>query len=141
MANRMHEARQTLAQLFFLGLDSGEMIDQGRMSAADILQWTMEKKLSLGPQDRDLVVMMHELGFESGGVHRRVTSTLTLEGEDPVHTAMARTVGLPLGISAGLILTGRISAPGVNIPIHPNIYQAILPELEARGILFREEWA
>jgi saccharopine dehydrogenase-like NADP-dependent oxidoreductase len=140
IANRMHEARLSLAQLFFLGLDSGEMIDKGRMSAADILQWTMERKLSLGPLDRDLVVMMHEIGFESGGVHRRVTSTLILEGEDPIHTAMARTVGLPLGIAAGLILTGRLSAPGVAIPIQPFIYRAILPELEARGIRFKEEW-
>jgi saccharopine dehydrogenase (NADP+, L-glutamate forming) len=84
--------------------------------------------------------MMHEIGFESGGVHRRVTSTLILEGEDPIHTAMARTVGLPLGIAAGLILTGRLSAPGVAIPIQPFIYRAILPELEARGIRFKEEW-
>lgn len=140
MANRMHEAKLALSQLFFLGLDSGEMIDKGRMSAADILQWTMERKLALGPKDRDLVVMMHEIEYETGGVHRRVTSTLSLEGEDPVHTAMARTVGLPLGIAAGLVLTGRLSVPGVNIPIYPHIYRAILPELESRGILFKEEW-
>lgn len=140
MANRMHQAKLALAQLFFLGLDSGEMIDRGRMSAADILQWTMERKLTLGPQDRDLVVMMHEVGFVSDGIQRRVTSTLCLEGEDPIHTAMARTVGLPLGIAAGLVLTGRLSAPGVSIPIQPHIYRAILPELEARGILFKEEW-
>jgi saccharopine dehydrogenase-like NADP-dependent oxidoreductase len=141
MANRMHEAKLALSQLFFLGLDSGEMIDRGRMSAADILQWTMERRLALGPRDRDMVVMMHEVTFEVDGKHRKVTSTLCLEGEDPLHTAMARTVGLPLGLAAGLILSDRLSIPGVSIPIHPMIYRALLPELESKGIHFKEEWS
>jgi saccharopine dehydrogenase-like NADP-dependent oxidoreductase len=139
MANRMHEARLVLSQLFFLGLDSGEMIDGGRMSAADILQWTMERRMALRPEDRDMVVMMHEVEYEAGGNRHRRRSTLTLEGEDAVHTAMAKTVGMPLAIAAGLILSGRLAVPGVQIPVLPAIYDAVLPELESHGIGFRED--
>ena len=53
-----------------------------------------------------------------------------------MHTAMAQTVGLPLGIAAKLILTGELNLKGVLIPVHKEIYQKVLPELEKEGIIF-----
>jgi saccharopine dehydrogenase (NADP+, L-glutamate forming) len=49
---------------------------------------------------------------------------------------MARTVGLPLGIAAVLVLEGRIALRGLHIPILPAIYEPVLGELERQGIRF-----
>jgi saccharopine dehydrogenase-like NADP-dependent oxidoreductase len=136
MQSRMQEANLSLNQLFYLGLDSGETIDRGRQSAADILQWVMESKMALSPDDRDMVVMLHELEYRVGNARRLLTGSLVLKGEDSVNTAMARTVGLPLGIAAKLILSGAWSGKGVMIPVSEEICDTVLPELEKHGIGF-----
>jgi saccharopine dehydrogenase-like NADP-dependent oxidoreductase len=51
---------------------------------------------------------------------------------------MAKTVGLPVGIAAKMILNGTISTPGVHIPIKKEVYEPVLDELEAYGIVFEE---
>ncbi|MEO1174553.1 MAG: saccharopine dehydrogenase C-terminal domain-containing protein, partial [Myxococcota bacterium] len=51
----------------------------------------------------------------------------------------AKTVGLPTGIGAKLILTGVIQHRGVLIPTRPEVYDPVLAELERYGIHFREE--
>ncbi len=136
MQARMNEANLSLNQLFFLGLDSGQTIDRGRQSAADIMQWVMEKRMALLPDDRDMVVMLHELEYRVGQSRRRVTGSMVLKGSDNVHTAMAKTVGLPLGVAARLILSGRWERRGVMIPITQDICSMVLPVLEGYGITF-----
>lgn len=140
LADKMHDAKLTLKQLFFLGMDDDEtLINKGMCSAADVLQFVLEKKLALQEGDRDMIVMLHEIDFIKGGAKYRSTSTLILEGEDKLHTAMAKTVGLPLGIAAKLILNGRLTLKGLHIPIIREIYEPVLEELSRHGITFREE--
>ncbi len=138
VAKKMHEANLSLKQLFFLGLDSDEEINRGLCSAADILQIVAEKKLKLAPNDKDLVVMVHEIEYEMEGFTTIVKSTLTVKGEDSLRTAMAKTVGLPLGIAARLILDGTIKERGLHIPVISSIYNPVLTELEEHGIKFIE---
>jgi saccharopine dehydrogenase (NADP+, L-glutamate forming) len=52
---------------------------------------------------------------------------------------MAKTVGLPLGIAAKLILNGTINLKGLHIPTKKEIYEPVLKELEDLGIKFQEE--
>ncbi len=52
---------------------------------------------------------------------------------------MAKTVGLPLGIAAKLILENKIKVTGLHIPVIPEIYNPVLQELELNGIHFKEE--
>ncbi|TAG54182.1 MAG: hypothetical protein EAZ27_09495 [Cytophagales bacterium] len=54
---------------------------------------------------------------------------LCLKCEKNVETAMSKTVGLPLGIAAKLILTNKINLTGVHLPITKEIYEPILAEL------------
>jgi saccharopine dehydrogenase-like NADP-dependent oxidoreductase len=139
LADKMHDASLTLKQLFYLGLDDTEtMVNKGKCSAASILQFALEKKLALQPDDKDLVIMQHEIEFEKQGEKHKSTSTLILTGEDDVHTAMAKTVGLPLGIAAKLILNGTIGIKGLHIPVIRKIYEPVLQELKLHGIEFRE---
>jgi saccharopine dehydrogenase (NADP+, L-glutamate forming) len=65
---------------------------------------------------------------------------LVVKGEDSLHTAMAKTVGLPLGIAAKLILNGKIKLTGLHIPTVKEIYEPVLKELELNDVKFREEW-
>ncbi|HEX4877054.1 MAG TPA: saccharopine dehydrogenase C-terminal domain-containing protein, partial [Chitinophagaceae bacterium] len=140
MAHKMHEANLTLKQLFFLGLDDDETkVNKGLCSAADILQFAAEKKLVLQPEDKDMIVMLHELEFEKDGKKKEVKSSLVVKGEDNLHTAMAKTVGLPLGIAAKLILKGEIGLTGLHLPTHKEIYLPVLKELEKLGVKFHEE--
>lgn len=139
LAHKMHEANLTLKQLFFLGLDDDETkINKGLCSAADILQFAVEKKLSLRPYDKDMIVMLHEIIFEKEGQQSEVRSSLVVKGENNLRTAMAKTVGLPLGIAAKLILNGKIKLTGLHIPTIKDIYEPVLKELETYQVKFRE---
>jgi saccharopine dehydrogenase-like NADP-dependent oxidoreductase len=146
VAQKMHESNLTLKQLFFLGLDDKDtLVNKGICSPADILQFAVEKKLSLRPYDKDMIVMLHELEYVIGGrksetmpAGRQVRSSLVVKGENNLRTAMAKTVGLPLGIAAKLILNGKIKLTGLHIPTHKEIYLPVLEELALHGIKFHE---
>ncbi len=138
LAIKMHEATLTLKQLFFLGMDSDELINKGNCTAAEILQFIIEEKLALQPTDKDMVVMIHEIEYIINSKQHKIKSSLTVKGEDGIHTAMAKTVGLPLGIAAKLILEGKLTETGLHIPVIPSIYTPVLQQLEAHGIRFEE---
>lgn len=140
VANKMHEANLTLKQLFFLGMDDDEtIINKGLCSAADVMQLALEKKLALQAEDKDMIVMLHEIEYTVDGRQSTVNSSLVVIGENNLRTAMAKTVGLPLGIAAKLILNGIIDLTGLHIPTKKEIYEPVLKELEEHGIKFNEE--
>ncbi|HEY2727377.1 MAG TPA: saccharopine dehydrogenase C-terminal domain-containing protein, partial [Parafilimonas sp.] len=138
VAVQMHEANLTLKQLFFLGLNDEILINKGLCSAADVLQFIAELKLSLQPKDKDIIVMLHEIEYELNQKKSAIKSYLIVKGADNIHTAMAKTVGLPLGIAAKLILEERINETGLHIPVLPSIYEPVLAELKEYNIIFHE---
>ncbi len=139
IAHKMHEANLTLKQLFFLGMDDDKtLINKGFCSAADVLQFALEKNLALSPADKDMIVMLHEMEYVVNDKNEIIHSSLVVKGEDGTRTAMAKTVGLPLGIAAKLILNGTIKLTGLHIPTHKEIYEPVLEELERNGIRFSE---
>lgn len=140
LAHKMHEANLTLKQLFFLGLDDKDtLVNKGFCSPADILQFAVEKKLTLRPYDKDMIVMLHQLEYETNGKHSLINSSLVVKGENSLHTAMAKTVGLPLAIAAKNILNGTIKLTGLHIPTVKEIYDPVLRELEDHDIKFSDE--
>ena len=139
VAGQMHEANLSMKQLLYLGMDDNEtIINQGRSSAADVLRFAIETKLSLDPVDKDMVVMFHEIEYEQHNQQHCINSTLVMKGENGVRTAMAKAVGLPLAIAAKLILLGKITVTGLHIPVIPEIYEPVMNELKEFGILFQE---
>lgn len=130
----------TTKQMEYLALDRNEALPNEMNCSADILQHILEGKLALGPEDKDMIVMMHEIHYKTHeGEDRDLKASLVVKGDDSMHTAMAKTVGLPLAIAADLILSGKIQTPGLQIPIAPEIYEPVLTALEAQGICFEEE--
>ena len=85
-----------------------------------------------------MIVMLHEMEYEINGDKKEIKSSLIVKGKDQLHTAMAQTVGLPLGIAAKLILQDKITLTGLHIPIVPEIYEPVLEELAQNGIKFYE---
>jgi saccharopine dehydrogenase-like NADP-dependent oxidoreductase len=106
---------------------------------AQILQKILMDKWSLAPDDKDMIVMYHKFGYELNGEKKQIDATMVNIGKDQSHTAMARTVGLPVAIAALKILNGTITTPGVQLPITKEVYAPILEELAEAGIVFREE--
>ncbi|MEO6070682.1 MAG: saccharopine dehydrogenase C-terminal domain-containing protein [Chitinophagaceae bacterium] len=136
----MEDDKLSVTQLVFLGVvDDITTINKGLCSAADVLQLMLEIKLPLTDVDKDLVVMMHEVEYETEDKKWKRTATLLVKGSNNMETAMAKTVGLPLGISAKLILNGIIKTKGLQVPVLKEIYEPVLLELAAHGIIFQEE--
>lgn len=125
-------------QFEFLGLTSTNKLPKAAQCSADILQFNAEAKLAIQPQDKDMILMLHEIEYSKSGTKYKVQSSLKVIGEDSVRTAMAKTVGLPLGIAAKLILNGTIKLTGLQIPTSAVIYEPVLEELKLAGISFEE---
>ena len=128
-----------LEQIDFIGLQSQEHLPEPVSNSASLLQFLLEKNLAMKADDKDMIIMLHEIQFELNGKNKQTRSCLTVKGKDKTHTAMAKTVGLPLGIAATLILENKINLTGLHIPVIPEIYQPVLHQLELNGIKFNEE--
>ena len=128
-----------MSKLDWLGLFSNAPIGVAGRSPAATLQHLLEQKWKLGLDDKDLVVMWHRFRYSVEGNHQEVHASLSVIGQDQVHTAMARTVGLPIAMACKLVLNGKLEDRGVLLPLKPAIYDPVLDELEKHGIVFREE--
>lgn len=129
-----------MKKIAWLGLLGHEKIGLKRATPAQILQHLLERKWKLEEGDKDMIVMQHIFEYETAqGEQRTLTSSLVVIGEDTQATAMSKTVGLPLGIAAKLLLQGKIDLKGVIIPVQPQIYEPVLQELEGLGVKFWEK--
>lgn len=131
--------KEDLERIKFLGLFSDEyMLPRTKGTPAQILQAILEEKWKLEAEDRDLIIMIHRIGYLKDGKESWVESSLAVEGEDSRYTAMAKTVGLPVALCAEEILHGNYHVPGVQIPTQPALYTPVLKKLSALGVHFAE---
>jgi saccharopine dehydrogenase (NADP+, L-glutamate forming) len=128
-----------MAKLEWLGIFSNEPVGIKDATPAQILQSILEKKWTMRPSDKDMIVMWHKVGYLHNGQKIVTESSMVVIGDDPENTAMAKTVGLPLAIATRMILEGRITERGVLLPISPNIYRPVLEELALNGLSFSEK--
>lgn len=130
---------EALNQLAWLGLFENKLIPIDDVSPAEILQHLLEQKWQLQPEDKDMIIMQHEIEFELEGQLHKHTSTLVQKGKDASDTAMSYLVGLPLAIGVKNIVLGNINLKGVCIPIHQEIYNPVMEELATLGVEFKEQ--
>jgi saccharopine dehydrogenase-like NADP-dependent oxidoreductase len=128
-----------MEKLKWLDIFNEEEILFTEASPAALLQLLLERKWALKATDKDRTVMQHQIEYTINGKKQKKTSSLTVTGSDAVNTAMAKTVGLPLGIAAKLILQNKIRVCGVHIPTIKEIYVPVLEELEKHEIAFIEK--
>ena len=123
----------------YLNLESPRPFDSKFNNAAEVLEAVLLEKWKLMPGDCDEVVMYHNIGYEKDGRKQQLHSMLCVRGEDDMHTAMSKTVGLPLALGVELVLSGECPESGVVIPVSNYWYKQILPRLEEMGISFTEQ--
>jgi saccharopine dehydrogenase (NADP+, L-glutamate forming) len=127
-----------LRMLRWSGLFEQTPVELNEGSPARILEHILNKKWALTDKDKDKIVMWHRFKYMLEGKEKVINASLVAIGTDAVNTAMAKTVGLPLGIATKLIAGGRISARGVIIPTKVEFYGPILLELASLGIRLHE---
>ncbi|MEM9075884.1 MAG: saccharopine dehydrogenase C-terminal domain-containing protein [Bacteroidota bacterium] len=118
--------------------DDTKKIPLPNASPARILQYILEDSWTLEAHERDMIVMYHKFGYELNGVKKQIDANMVVLGENKSHTAMAKTVGLPVAMAALFILNGEVNTTGVQIPIHKEVYEPILKQLESYKIHFNE---
>lgn len=133
------ENSEIIQKLDWTGILSSERIPFDEASPAQILQELLERKWCLEPGDKDLVVMQHRFEYNQDGKKKVLLSSLVVKGEDEQHTAMAKTVGLPMAMAVRRLLKGEISAKGVCVPVSADLYEPLLAELAENGIVFSEK--
>jgi len=126
-------------RLEWLGLFSNEPLSKDKDNPLDYLNVLTLKKMSMGKDDKDMIVMHHEFIAKYPSKKEYITSTLVDYGIPGADTSVARTVSLPAAIAVKLILNNKIKLTGVQIPVIPELYNPILDELEVMGIKFTEK--
>ena len=139
MSLRLAQDDRLFDRLKWLGIFDDTVVGLKNASPAQILQHILEKKWSMKPDDKDMIVMWHKIGFIKDGQKYVTESSMVVKGDDQHFTAMAKTVGLPLAIATRMILNGKISERGVALPLSKDIYEPVLDELEKNGIVFNEK--
>lgn len=129
---------EVMQKLEWLGLFRKTKVNMPQSTPALILENLLLKKWKLSPEDKDMIIMHHEFDYELDGEELQTTSTMVIKGEDSIKTAMAKLVGLPLGIFVKLVMQGKIKSAGVNIPVMKEVYEPVLEELKDFGIEFKE---
>lgn len=138
---RKENAKSLILALRWLGLfDKNNAIEEAGTSLLEKTCSLLEKKLRFKKGERDLVLLSHQIELEDvhGNSHQEICDMI-LYGESNGHTAMAKAVGIPLAIATKLILKEKITRRGVVIPVHKDIYEPILKELEIQEFQFNEK--
>lgn len=131
---------KAISMMQWLGLFNDEKLDPKKSSSADLLLDVLLDKWEMKPDDKDMVLMQHEVEYMHKSRKIKLTCHMALVGENREYSAMAKTVGLPMAILTKLVLTQKLKPPtGVVIPNMPSVYRPVLTELNHHGITFKEE--
>jgi hypothetical protein len=109
------------------------------VTPAILLQYLMEQKLAMQPDDKDCIVMHHELDYATAEFDHRFTATLVAQGEDQKNSALAKAIGLTTGAAAKSVMLENIQVKGLHTPVIKKIYEPILSELVDLGVAFHVE--
>lgn len=134
----IEEGGEIFNKIAWLGFFEPEPLNMQQATPAQVLQKVLEEKWQLGSEDKDMIVMQHKFEYRLEGEKKEIVASMACIGDNPRRTAMAKMVGLPLGIAAKLLVEGKISRRGVYVPITPDIYEPILTELAEEGIQMEE---
>ncbi len=131
---------EIIKKLKWFGLFSKDKIGGTVTTAAEVMIDLMKKKFKLPEGMRDMVVLMLEIEAKyeaDNGRRERILHTMIEIGTEQ-HTAIAKTVGLPVAIGTELMLEGKLQVTGCHIPIHASIYEPVLQAIRQEGIVFKQ---
>lgn len=124
----------TMADLGFLN-DEPTMVDGVPVPPRQFLAHHLAPRLQFEPHERDIVVVrIHTWGLKDGRKRDVVYDLIDYRDLESGLFAMNRTVGYTTSIAAQLILSGKITKPGVLSPVKDVPGRMVLEELKARGM-------
>ena len=109
----------------------------------DLFAIVLAHKLKYEPNERDLVVLFHEIIAQPADkphVEEIYTSSLVTYGT-PAASAMSRCVGLPVAFASLQVLDGKVPVRGVKGPTDATIYGPVLDGLKVVGLSMKETFA
>jgi len=129
-----------LEAMKFIGLLEETPIVVEHGSLMDVLADRMNKTLVYKTGERDMLLMRHDITFtyDDNSRTERITAVMVDFGIPGGDSSMARTVSLPTAIGVRMLLEGRLTLRGVQIPVVEEIYTDVLAELDQMGISFTE---
>ena len=142
VANKLttDENDKVLDMLQWLGLFGELPLKSTHSSSGDILLSLLLEKWAMEPAEKDMVAMQHEFEYIHKSKKIKLTSSMVIKGENREYSAMAKTVGLPMGVLSRMVLNKKITLPaGVLLPNMASVYRPVLTELAHHGISFKEE--
>lgn len=120
----------------WLGLFDDRPLPFDRASARDIVALLFDKKLVFTPEERDLVVLCDDIVAVAPDGKKHLHRSLLVDyGIPGKWSSIAKTTGVPPAIAARFILEGKIKTPGLHKPTKKEIYDPVLEELAAEGIV------
>jgi saccharopine dehydrogenase (NADP+, L-glutamate forming) len=123
----------------WLGLFSDKKVPEFD-NRLDILSELLQEKLVFKNKEKDMIILQHKFTVENSDKSKDlITSTLIDFGEALKESSMARTVSLPLAIGVRFMAEDKFKLKGVQIPVHKQIYEPVLKELETLGIKMDEK--
>ena len=130
---------EIIKRLEWLGLFSDEIVPEAD-NRLDILSERMQKKLFFKEGEKDMLILRHRFQVKNKDKSKDlITSTLIDFGIPGGDSSMARTVSLPMAIATRLVAEDTIALRGVQTPVHREIYEPVLRELETLGIQMVEK--
>ena len=120
-----------------LGLMDGNSFDPENIpfSPRQFLVAMLSPQLAYGDGERDIVIIRAQAWGKKDGQGKLVTYEVTDQRDlETGLFAMNRTVGYTASIGAQMILSGKITAPGVLSPVKDVPAKDFLLEIEKRGI-------
>lgn len=129
---------EEMYRLKWLDIFSDELVGLEKGTPAQVLEHILKKKWTIDESDLDMIVMWHKFDYLENGRPKQIQSHMVAIGEDQVNTAMSKTVGLPMAIAARMLLEGKLTLTGTQIPTKADIYEPVLAELQKLGFEFEE---
>lgn len=136
----MNVPAETRAFINWLGVEKEGLMVSDRDSIVKSFCALLEDRMTLGSDERDMVLMHHDIRGEfSDGTLEKHTSSLQSFGEGAGGmTAMCKTVGYTAAIGTEMLLDGSITETGVLTPMDKSVYERGLELLEMEGLRFEE---
>ena len=131
-----------MENLKWLGLFSDKQIGFEASTAADAMIHLIQDKLRMPEDALDIAILVMEIECvypNEQGRKEQARLTLVVQGRPGDHTAIAKTVGLPVAIGVKLLLTNRLPLTGCHIPIHPAVYEPVVEGMKEEGLEWTEE--
>ncbi len=129
-----------IEKMKWLGIFDETPTDCRGDTSADMMTELLERKLPLLDDQRDMVVLKHDMEvIYDDRPTEHISSTMVARGEPGGFTAMSKTVGAPAALAAKLILRNELNLTGCCIPTLEPIYVPVMAALAEDGIAFTEK--